>query len=281
VHLMFTEHGRHYPDVVPAKRRLINRWLLTHLVDEVNAVARFSAESLARLDGFGAHAIDVIENGIEVGRYARAADGAMLRHQLGLDPDRRYVACIARFHPVKDHGTLIRAFSTVARQLGDVDLLLAGAGPMLADSEQLVRELGLEGRVRFLGVRRDVPALLQASHVFALNSVSEAASLTVLEAMACELPVVATAVGGNPEMVRDGIDGILVERQNPEATARALLRILQDGELAAQMGRAARAHVLERYRLDATISAYGERYARAAERVRGQSVRSRLTRAAL
>jgi glycosyltransferase involved in cell wall biosynthesis len=272
VHVMFTEHGRHYPDVVPAKRRLFNQWLLTHLVDEVNAVAGFSADALGAIEGFGAHEIEVIENGIDVDRYRRQEDLEAIRQRLGLPVGRRSIACIARFHPVKDHATLIRAFAVVARQVPDVDLLFAGDGPMRPEAEAMVRSLGLQKRVMFLGVRRDVAALLQASHVFALNSVSEAASLTVLEAMACGLPVVATAVGGNGEMVRDGIDGMLVARQRPNATALALIRILEDAPLAAAMGRAALSRVHQRYQLDSTIQKYYDRYRRGAERVRGAGI---------
>ena len=108
-------------------------------------------------------------------------------------------------------------------------------GPLRGDLEYLVHGLGIEGRVRFLGVRYDVPDLLRAVDVFALTSVSEAASLTLLEAMASRLPVVVTAVGGNPEIVRDGVEGLLV-RGDADAAAAAFLRLLDDPAAAARMG---------------------------------------------
>src|SRR6185312_12907577 len=94
----------------------------------------------------------------------------------------------------------------------DVDLVLAGDGPLRPDLEDLARQLGVANRVIFLGVRSDVPAVLQALDVFAMTSLSEAASLTLLEAMASARPVVVTDVGGNPEIVRNGVDGVLVPR---------------------------------------------------------------------
>ena len=122
-----------------------------------------------------------------------------------------YIAMVARFHPVKDHAMLLHAFGQAAAR-ADVDLLLVGDGKLRGPLESLVASLGLTGRVRFLGVRPDVPDLLRAVDVFALTLVSEAASLTLLEAMASRLPVVVTAVGGNPEIVREGVEGLLVPR---------------------------------------------------------------------
>jgi glycosyltransferase involved in cell wall biosynthesis len=266
-HLMFTEHGRHYPDLVSARRRLVNAWVLARMADEVNAVCAFSARSLATLDGFGAAQIEVIENGIDIPQ-ATAEDLAVARDRLGLAIDRHYIACVARFHPVKDHATLIEAFAVVAAHRPDTDLLLAGDGPLRGALEQQVRSLGLDSRVRFLGVRHDVPVLLRAVDAFALTSVSEAASLTVLEAMAAARPVVVTEVGGNPEMVRAGIDGLLVPRGDAAATATALLTLLGDEALSRRMGAAARQRVEDRYQLDRTVEQYGERYRRAASRLR-------------
>ena len=131
-----------------------------------------------------------------------------------------------------------------------------GDGPLRETLTELVRSLGLDSRVHFLGVRSDVPDILRALDVFALTSLSEAASLTLLEAMAAGVPVVVTAVGGNPELVRHGIDGLHVPRGDAGATATALLQILDDPGPASVMGSAARQRVVERYQLDATVAAY-------------------------
>lgn len=198
-HLMFTEHGRHFPDRVSVKRRIINRLLLSRCVDEINAVCRFSARALSENDGFPSSKIEVIENGIDPARYGPASDRTDLQRRLGLDPSRRYILCIARFHSVKDHATLVSAFARVAGEQVDVDLLLAGNGPLRQKIEQQVSHFGLAKRVMFLGVRDDVPDLMRVADLFALTSASEAASLTLMEAMASGLPVVVTNVGGIPK----------------------------------------------------------------------------------
>lgn len=266
--LIFTEHGRHYPDMVSSKRRLLNRLLLSRVADEVNAVCEFSARALRQNDGFEGCPIDVIQNGIQVDRYPPATDRAALRRRLGLQPHRRYISCIARFHPVKDHATLLRAFAATAPGHPDTDLLLIGDGPLRPDLEHLSAKLGLLERVRFLGIRTDVPDLLRASDVFILTSVSEAASLTLLEAMAASLPVVVTRVGGNPEIVRENLDGLLVPQSHSAAAAAALDRILRDPGLAMRLGASARARVLASYPLERTIQRYCELYEALAARPR-------------
>jgi glycosyltransferase involved in cell wall biosynthesis len=258
--LILTEHGRHYPDLVSPMRVAANRLFFDQCADAINACCSFSARALSRVDGFAGKRIEVIENGIEIERYGPASDQTKLRRQLGLDPTRRYAMVVARFHPVKDHASLIAAFARVATVRDDADLLLAGDGPLRSDLEAQVNDLGLGGRVRFLGVRADVPDLLRAVDIFALTSVSEAASLTLLEAMASELPVVVTAVGGNPEIVRHGQEGLLVPRGDVAAIAKALLRLLSDPDSRRQLGRAGRTRVQERYRLEQTIGAYWQLY---------------------
>lgn len=267
--LMLTEHGRHYPDEVSPVRRGINRIVLDRLADAVNACCEFSAKALSRNDGFQGKRIEIIENGIEVERYAGDRNSDEFRYQrvrLGLQEDRRYVTMIARFHPVKDHAMLLRAFAKVAVKRADVDLLLVGDGPLRDKLEAQVKDLGIAERVRFLGIRNDVPDILRAVDLFALTSVCEAASLTLLEAMAAGLPVVVTDVGGNPEIVRQGIDGLLVPRDDDAAMANALLNLLDDPVQARRLGESARQRVGERYRLDQTVDRYHQLYRRLAKR---------------
>lgn len=256
--VIFTEHGRHYPDVVSWKRRLMNRLLFDHLADEVTAVCDFSARALAANDGFSRQRIRVIPNGIELDRYAQVSDRDGLRRRLGLDPQRLYVTIVARFHPVKDHATLLTAFRTVAATRADVDLLLVGDGQLRDALEAQVAASGLVGRVRMVGVQSNVPEWLNASDVFTLSSVSEAASITLLEAMACGLPAVVTAVGGNPELVREGRDGLLVPRGDAVAFASALLKLLAEPDTRAAMGASGRQRVRDEFLLEDTVRRYAE-----------------------
>lgn len=260
--LILTEHGRHYPDLVSPKRRAVNRLVLDHAADAVNACCRFAAIALRDVDGFAGNRIEVIENGIDFDRYGPPADLAEQKRKLGFDPHRRYVVHVARHHPVKDQPMLLRGFATTAAAVPDVDLLMAGDGPLRGELEALARNLGIADRVKFLGIRSDVPELLKAADAFALTSVSEAASLTLLEAMATALPVVVTDVGGNPEIVRHEREGLLVPRGDAAACGAALSRLLREPNYARTLGAAARARVDTVYRLERTVDAYHALYRR-------------------
>ena len=264
--LILTEHGRHFPDVVSTKRAAINRLVLDRLADEVNACIGFSARALTVKDGFRGNRIRVIQNGIDVDQYGPAENQADHKKRLGFDPDRRYVVHVARHHPVKDQPTLLRGFAAAIPDHPDVDLLMAGDGPLRAELESLVEQLGIRQRVKFLGVRGDVPAVLQAADVFALTSVSEAASLTLLEAMATGLPSVVSAVGGNPEIIRDGRDGLHFPRGDWQACGRAIRDLLDDPDRGHFLGRSAMQRAQERYRLSDTVAAYAALYRRLAGR---------------
>jgi glycosyltransferase involved in cell wall biosynthesis len=260
--IILTEHGRHFPDVVSPVRRAANRLVLARLAAEVNAVSAFSAEALRSLDGFSGRPVGVIENGVHVDRYGPAPDRAKARERLGLAPDRLYVANVARLHPIKDQPMLLRAFAEVAAGRPDVDLLLVGDGPMRGELEALAGTLGIADRVRFLGVRHDVPEILGVVDVFALTSISEAASLTLIEAMASRLPVVVTDVGGNPELARDGREGRLVPRGDAPAMARALLEVLDHPEFGSALGAAGQERARQKYRIGRTVDEYHRLYRR-------------------
>jgi glycosyltransferase involved in cell wall biosynthesis len=262
--LVLTEHGRHYPDRVAPLRRAFNRLVLDRLADAVTACSRFSAAGLRRADGFAGGRIEVIENGVETARYGPPAGKAGAKTRLGLDADRRYVVHVARHHPVKDQATLLRGFA--AAQLPGVDLLMVGDGPLRGDLERLARDLGVAARVRFLGIRADIPDLMRAADVFTLTSLSEAASLTLMEAMATGLPAAVTDVGGNGELVRHEREGLLFPRRDPAGCAAAFRRLVREPGLADRLGAAGRARALERYRLDRTVDAYYRLYCRLAGR---------------
>lgn len=258
--VIFTEHGRHYPDVISWKRRLANRVVFDRLADRITGVCDFSARGLAEHDGFSRSRIEVIENGIDLARYQTPVDRKALRLRLRLDPARRYVASVARLHPVKDHRTLLEAFSHVAQIASDVDLLLVGDGPLRSELEQQASALGIASRVCFTGLRDDVPDILAAIDVFTLSSLSEAASITLLEAMAAGVPVVVTDVGGNGEIIRDGLDGLLTPRGDARALADALTKVLSNRPFAVSLGRSGAERVSSRYQLNRTIERYLKMY---------------------
>jgi glycosyltransferase involved in cell wall biosynthesis len=260
--VILTEHGRHYPDRVSPLRRAVNRLVLDRLASAVTACCRFSSRGLTRTDGFAGARVEIVENGIEVERYGPPADKGLAKEDAGLEPDRRYLIHVARHHPVKDQPTLLRGFARAVPDLPGTDLLMVGDGPLRGELESLAVDLRIPDRVKFLGIRTDIPELMRASDAFALTSLSEAASLTLLEAMASGLPAIVTAVGGNPELVRHNREGLLFPRGDAAACAEAIRSVMSDPELAVRLGTAARERAVERYQLDRTVEAYYRLYAR-------------------
>jgi glycosyltransferase involved in cell wall biosynthesis len=160
--------------------------------------------------------------------------------------------------PVKDQANLIHAFARVRERVPEAVLLLIGDGTLRGELERLAGELGLMDAVRFLGDRSDVDRLLRGLDIFALSSLSEGYSVALLEACAAGLPIVATDVGGNREIVRDQNNGLLVPAADPDALAAALGRLLQAPELTSTMGRAGRKWVLA----EGSLRTMAERYLR-------------------
>ena len=154
--------------------------------------------------------------------------------------DRPTVVCVARFRAQKGHAELLSAFALVCRDIPGARLLLIGDGKLADDLRRRTRELGLVRNVEFRGATEDVWPQLAEGHVFVLASLYEPQGIAVLEAMAAGLPVVATAVGGIPELVEDGRTGVLVESHAPEQMAAALVKLLQTPDLCRRMGEAAR-----------------------------------------
>jgi glycosyltransferase involved in cell wall biosynthesis len=257
--VLFTEHGRHYPDFRRPKRVAFNRVLLP-FTDGIVAVSGFIRDCLRDNEGLPESRIRVLYNGIDPDRFAVSPDRDALRRGQGIGPDDPVVGIAARFAPVKDHATLLGAFRAVKQRLPAAKLVLAGDGELRSDLEARSDELGIRDSVRFLGVRRDVPALLRTWDVFCLSSLSEGTSVTLLEAMASGLPAVVTRVGGNPEVVQEGVTGHTAPRGDAEALGDALVRVLSDRETGARMGQAGRTRVHEIFTIDGMVDGYRALY---------------------
>jgi glycosyltransferase involved in cell wall biosynthesis len=191
----------------------------------------------------------VIPNAID----ARAAPAA---HH---DPGPPRIVTVGRLAWPKDPLTLVHA---LARVHGPFSALIVGSGPRRADVEAEIRRLRLGASVQVCGPRSDVPDLLAGADVFALASQSEGGPISILEAMAAGLPVIASDVGGVGEIVDDGVTGLLVTPGDPDALAAALQRVLDDAELRRRLGAAGRRRAAERFDVGAQRRAHLELYAR-------------------
>ena len=170
------------------------------------------------------------------------------------------VVNVARLSSEKDPANLLRAAARVAAADPTFRLELAGDGPLRGELSALAESLGIAGLVKFLGDVRDVPALLSRASLFVLPSKAEGISLTLLEAMATGLPVVATSVGGNPEVVVHGQTGHLVPSEDPAGLAEAILWMRRHSEDAQLMGRAGRRRVEDVFDIRAMVAQYERLY---------------------
>lgn len=219
-------------------------------------VAEYLAAGIGRPEQYA-----VIPNGLEVEAYVRqAAPPAKTRAALGLPPGSRAVLCGARLVPVKGQTHLLQAWPSVLKREPRALLLLAGDGPDEQRLRARAAALGLHGSVRFLGFREDIASLLACAELLVLPSLNEGFGMVLLEAMAMGRPVVASAVGGIPEVVLHGETGLLVPPADPEALAAAILRLLGDPGALRQMGEAGRERARKSFSREAFLQAHRDLY---------------------
>jgi glycosyltransferase involved in cell wall biosynthesis len=240
---------------------------LTPHMDRLIAVSR-SIERKLRHEGRDVIPIDLIYNGVDLQRYDHQVPCCTLPDEYGMEPGSKIVGVVARLEPEKGHPTLFEAWPLVLRAVPDTYLLVVGEGSRRDALEAQARELRIAHRVVFTGRRDDVPAVTAALDVAVLPSYREAQGLTILEAMALSRPVVASDVGGIPEMIQDGRTGLLVPAHDPEALAAAIVRLLTDHPLADTLARAGHDLVHDRFCIELMVRAVEAIYDEGAGAVR-------------
>jgi sugar transferase (PEP-CTERM/EpsH1 system associated) len=258
------EHGRTAADLRGTNpRHNLLRRLHAPLVRRFTTVSRDLAAWLEATVGITPRKIAVLMNGVDVERFSPGS--VERRAVLPEVPETAViVGTVGRLDPVKGHGVLVDAVARVQADLGrSIHLVIVGEGPERSALEQRIRAAGLEETVHMVGGREDVPAILRAVDVFCLPSFAEGVSNTVLEAMATGLPVVATAVGGNRELVADGETGRLIVAGDPIALAAALHPLVTDLGLRRRWGTAGRLRACESFSLEAMVRRYEACYTEA------------------
>jgi len=229
-------------------RYWLNR-LTDPLTDRVVCVSQLVANFVVEQVGIPRHKTIVIPNGIDAQAFEHLPTKRQARADLGLPLDSTLIGTVARLDPVKRLDVWLQSVAL----LDDVHTVIVGAGPERARLKALSEQLGLAERVHFVGQQDNVPAWLAALDIFALTSDWEGMSNALLEAMAAQLPVVATAVGGTPEVVVDGITGLLVPPRDPDALAQAITRLLRDPDLRDRMGQAGRKRIKRYFSIVETV----------------------------
>ena len=256
--IVYTEHGR-LSDAPPSwKRRLVNP-LLSRFDGRIVAVSHELRDYMIEAR-FPRERVSVVHNGVEPGQAASTLDRRRARMLLGLDERAFVVMTVARLDPVKDLMTLLDAFAFVRKRVPAAHLVVVGDGP---ERQRLTERAGREdlaGAVHITGYRADVRALLPAADVYASSSISEGVSITILEAMATGVPVVATAVGGTPEILSDGTGGILVPSREPVRMAAAIVALAHDPRRRASLAAAARRRLEASFTIDRMVDDYARSY---------------------
>jgi len=254
--VVYTPHG-----VESATNPQVAWYRRLGLIERIVAVSEDARSLSISASGFAPGATETVPNGIDVDAYA-AADAAGVRASLGIDVGIPVIGIVARLAPEKDHKLLLEAMATLRRSIDPVVLLVIGGGELRVELEARAAELALDGCVRFLGMRSDVSELLAALDVFVLSSRTEGMSVTLLEAMAAARPIVATDVGGNAEVVRDGDTGLIVPPGDATALAKALASILRDPGAARRMGERGRERVVADFSVKVMAKRYEDVYDR-------------------
>jgi glycosyltransferase involved in cell wall biosynthesis len=251
-----------------AVRRFIDRRVIARRCDAVVAVSREDRRRMIDVEGLRPEDVVYIPNGIPA---SPPAAGTVRRDGLGLHEDDLVVGTVGVLRRQKALHVLIQAAAILRGEFPRLRVVIVGSGPEWEALEKLIAELGLAGTVYLLGYRTDVSELLPTFDLAACSSDFEGSPLTVLEYMEAALPVVSTRVGGIPDLVEDGVNGVLVDRRDPEALARALAGLLRDPELRIAMGRRGQERRGREFDIDVTVERIEQLYEELYRGKRGRS----------
>lgn len=248
------EHTWSY-DPRSRSRILVNR-LLSPLSDAVIAVSQEDRRKLVEVEGLPAEKVRLIYNGIDFGRVDGGLPREVSRASMGIQDHEMLLVAVGKLQEQKGYPVLLEATAIAVRRAPSLKLVIAGEGPLQAELAMLARQLGIADRVCFLGFVSDIASLLKAADVFAMASYFEGHPVALLEAMAAGRAVVATSVGGIPEMVRQGETGVLVPPSDPHALASAIAQTASDPSLRVRLGACAAQDVRQRFSIQAAVAQY-------------------------
>ena len=243
------------------KRNIVLQRFLWNFADQVLSVSEAHCQNVTNTIGFPHEQIKVIANGVDVTRYfPNPAKKEEVRKRLGLKKGSLYIGTVGSLRPVKNQSLLIKACKTILPYFDHVEVLIVGEGPLESQLIQEANTLGLSGKIHFAGVQPNIPDVLNALDIFVLPSRSEGMPNAVLEAMACGIPTIATSVGGSPEIIEDGISGMLIASEDEGHLTRALTELIQDDEKRRMIGSEGRKRVLSHFNLKKMVLKYQELY---------------------
>ena len=247
----------------PLKKNYFSRKKYLNHIDAVVAISEGVKKVLVE-SGLSPEMVEVIPSGIDFTPYQEALSSDYLRREFAFAEDDFLVGMVAHLADHKGHKYLIRAAKILKEQTSKIKIIIVGEGPLKLELTKEARDSEVDDFVFFLGFREDVPRILSSLDLFVLSSYLEGMGTSIMDAMACRLPVVATRTGGIPEVVTHGETGILVPPRNPSALAKAILKLYKDRELAARLGERGYRVVHRKFSSEAMADKMGELYARLA-----------------
>ncbi len=266
--VIYSEHGKNIDDFYEIKKRRVwTRRLLAPLIDRIVTVSEELKRGLVEVTGLNGKRIVCIHNGVEFPDIY--VENEEKRKELGIGQGDILVGTVGRLDPVKNFDIFIRSAKEILDEFPMVKFLLIGDGPIREDLRLLVSELGLSKNIILSGERNDVAELLKVMDIFVLPSKSEGLSNTILEAMSAGLPVIATNVGGNPELVIDGTTGVLIQPDDVSVLAAAIIDLLRDDEKRKKMGDAGFVKAKKEFSIEKMVRSYEELYLSWYEKKRG------------
>lgn len=258
--LLLEEHGRFFPEKENWKRAWFNRWITKPLTHRVVAVSEDIRERLRHYEGLRHQAITVIYNGVAPEPLLDTTTRTALRYEWGFTAENFVIGTVGRFDPIKNLPLLVNSLARTGAEALNTRGLLVGDGPELGAMRDLIERLCLTDRVHLTGFRDDARTLVQCMDLFVLSSFSEGTSMALLEAMAAGVPVVVTAVGGNPEVVTEGKTGWVVPSNSMEALTAAMLEAVNHPRKRQTLARAGQRCFEERFTFGRMIEAYRQIY---------------------
>lgn len=260
--IVHTEHGRVFPDKL---RYMLAERALSHFAYRFVGVSEPMVDGLRRYERISREKLEMIPNGIELDAYSCRIDRARKRRELELPDQGPILGVTARLAQPKGITYLLKALPRLCTRFPDLSILIAGTGNLFDGLNEEARQLGVGDRVRFLGLRLDIPELLQLFDVYVLPSISEGMPMSLIEAMAAGCAVVASDVGGIGNMIRSEESGLLVKSRSPDALSDAITRLLLDPQLRRRFGEAAARTAHARFSAAAMTRRYERLYLRDAE----------------
>jgi sugar transferase (PEP-CTERM/EpsH1 system associated) len=253
------EHGREFTDLHGSNyRRNLARWVLGRWVNLFVTVSDETKSWLVNKVGIPEEKVVTIINGVDTKKYFPPVDKRKAKQDLGIDPNTFIVGTVGRLDKVKNYEMLLKAMSLKFNKF-PYKLILIGDGPERANLEAFVAKRGLPN-VEFLGEKQNIQEYLQVFNLFVLPSLAEGMSNTILEAMATGVPVIATRVGGNPEIVEDGVTGSLIPSGDHALLSDMITKYMEDRSLCESQGQAGRARCEKLFSLNVMVEKYDRLY---------------------